>query len=230
MEAGGQIPPGFAASRWKDTSHIPPALRIPQKDGVSATGSGNLTKSTSLAGCLLSPSSSSFSCFLGSAPNKLPTIEPLPQRKPGECKPRHRHAHTRAHTCTQSMRLPAPACIHTSIHACACVGTAHTSTCPRRCDAGNVVAPPSPACSGDSSSPVRWAPSSGQYPLQSRSCSPCLLPSPPECCSTPGDKRETGQRFPVFKPGLSPHGPHPPPTLNSKPRLCRRMMACTQMG
>ena len=131
----------------------------------------------------------------------------------------HLHAYTPPSTHVRAWAQPTQAQILRA-HTCT---RAHThSTCPRRCDAGNVVAPPSPACSGVSSSPVRWAPSSGQYPLQSRSCSPCLLPSPPECCSTPGDKRETGQRFPVFKPGLSPHGPHPPPTLNSKPRLCRR--------
>lgn len=155
---------------------------------------------------------------------------------PGEPKPRHRHAYTGTYMCTQ--HVPARASIHTHLHprVCAhghsphkhryCVHTltcAHThSTCPHRRDTGNVVAPPSHACSGVSSSPVGWAPGSGQHPLQSGSCSPCLLPSPPERCSMPGDKRETGQRFPVFNPGLSPHGPHPLPTLNSKLRLCRR--------
>lgn len=145
------------------------------------------------------------------------------------------HTHTHAYIYTQ--HVPARTSVHTHFHPCPCthghsphkhryclhtLAYAHThSTSACWGDAGNVVAPPSPACAGVSSCPAGWVPSSGQHALQSRSCSPCLLPSPPGRCSMPGDKREAAQRCPMFNPGLALHGPHPPPTLSSKLRLCR---------
>ena len=148
------------------------------------------------------------------------------------------HTHTRVHIHTACACLhlhtlgSAYTPIHTSIHARAHTGTAHTSTdtaCTHSYMHTHTAHPhagvtqetwwphPAPPALG-SPHPQR---ASGQHALQSRSCSPCLLPSPPGHCSMPGDKREAAQRFPVFNPGLALHGPHPPPTLSRKLRLCR---------
>ena len=160
-----------------------------------------MLKSMSLAGCLPAPIFflTPLPHFLGSAPNKLPTIEPLSQRAPGEPKPKHRQARTHAHIHTACAcshlhtYTQARACSHAPLRARVHTGTAHTGTnasCPRsrvptrtarahaRGEAGDAVAEePLPAPSGLQCpcARSRWAPACGagsrQHGLQSRPCS-----------------------------------------------------------
>lgn len=65
--------PDFPPSGWEVTSHVVRMLRIPQQDWASEACSGNWLKCMSLPVLFPNP----LLCSRGSAPNKLPTIEPL---------------------------------------------------------------------------------------------------------------------------------------------------------